>query len=241
MPIAHLKGNMEGSDVSMQSLHALLGAEAKAIDGPIGSLFDVFFDDEAWHIRYVVIDTGTWITSEKILLAVESVGSIDVSAPGIHVRHPRSLIEQSPKVNLANPVTHFEENMVRRHYGAWPHWAPYHVGAGPHKLSKLRDKAAEDLDQREHIPSYALHSVRDPNGFHVQLRDDVKEKVVDLLFDPATWEIQRFVFRHGPAGRRQAYALDRGLLTEFDREAQDMRFDADVDDAALVDEASHAQ
>jgi len=34
-----------------------------ATDGNIGHVKDVYFDDETWCVRYLVVDTGTWLSS----------------------------------------------------------------------------------------------------------------------------------------------------------------------------------
>jgi hypothetical protein len=31
----------------------------EATDGPVGEVTDLYFDDEAWGIRYLVVQTGT--------------------------------------------------------------------------------------------------------------------------------------------------------------------------------------
>jgi hypothetical protein len=36
-----------------------------ATDGTIGHVKDFYFDDEAWVIRYLVVDTGTGFRAEK--------------------------------------------------------------------------------------------------------------------------------------------------------------------------------
>ncbi len=40
----------------------------QAIDGPIGHVRDLYFDDDAWVVRYLVVETGSWP------LATESQG-----------------------------------------------------------------------------------------------------------------------------------------------------------------------
>jgi hypothetical protein len=211
-------------------------SEVDAVDGRIGTVFDFFFDDEAWQVRYLVVDTGTWIQSRKILLAIEGVELPDDASQPVVVKYPRELIRRSPHIDLAKPVTHLEENMVRRHYGAWPHWAPYLVGAGPHKLSNLRDKAGEDLGEREHISTYALHSLLELHDFHVRFNDDVEEKLVDLLIDPGSWEIQRFVVRRGIAGMGKEFAVARDRLTAYDPETKELSVSFSADEATSIED-----
>lgn len=220
----------------LQSVLSLTGFEAHATDGQIGTAFDFFFDDETWFIRYFVVDTGTWLTSRKILLAIESVGTVDMEATTIHVSHSKRLIQDSPIIDLARPATREEEIMVRRHYGLWPHWAPYLMGAGPHKLSSLRDKAGQDLDEREHIPTHALFSLREIHAFQLSFPGEVIETVSDLLIAPDTWEIKQFVFHQGVAGTGKAYCVGREHLTAYDRESKILSLDLPLEDATPVEE-----
>lgn len=217
-------------------LNAIIKSEVDAADGRIGAVFDFFFDDEVWQVRYLVVDTGTWIQSRKILLAIEGVDLPEDAFQPVVVRYPRELIKRSPSIDLAKPVTHLEENMVRRHYGAWPHWAPYFVGAGPHKLSSLRDKAGEDLGEREHISTYALHSLLELHDFHVRFNDDITEKLVDLLIDPGSCQIQQFVVRRGIAGMGKEFAVALDRLSAYDPESKDLSVNFSADEATPIDD-----
>jgi PRC-barrel domain len=40
-----------------------------ATDGTIGHVKDFHFDDEAWAIRYLDVDTGAWLSSRKVLIS----------------------------------------------------------------------------------------------------------------------------------------------------------------------------
>jgi hypothetical protein len=39
------------------------GYAVGATDGAIGHVKDFYLDDEAWVIRYLVVDTGGWLSS----------------------------------------------------------------------------------------------------------------------------------------------------------------------------------
>jgi hypothetical protein len=47
----------------------LRGCVIGATDNTIGRGKDFYFDDEAWVIRNLVVDTGTWLSSRKLLVA----------------------------------------------------------------------------------------------------------------------------------------------------------------------------
>ena len=52
----------------------LLGKVIDALDGPIGSVDDVYFDEQTWKTRYLVIDTGKWLPGRKVLVVPEAMG-----------------------------------------------------------------------------------------------------------------------------------------------------------------------
>ena len=47
----------------LRSIKDLEKLAIRATDGTIGHALDFFFDDERWTIRYLVVDTGTWLPS----------------------------------------------------------------------------------------------------------------------------------------------------------------------------------
>jgi hypothetical protein len=40
-----------------------------AIDGVIGHVKDLYLDDQAWVVRYLVVDTGGWLSGKKVLIS----------------------------------------------------------------------------------------------------------------------------------------------------------------------------
>lgn len=48
----------------------------KGKDGEIGSAKEFYFDDKYWAIRYLVADTGGWLTGRKVLISPYSLISM---------------------------------------------------------------------------------------------------------------------------------------------------------------------
>jgi hypothetical protein len=40
-----------------------------ATDGTIGHVKDLYFDGEAWVMRYPVVATGTWLANRNVLIS----------------------------------------------------------------------------------------------------------------------------------------------------------------------------
>lgn len=61
----------------MRTVKDLRGYAINASDGDIGRVDDLYFDDEAWVIRYVVVDTGTWLPGRRVLISAIAIGHPD--------------------------------------------------------------------------------------------------------------------------------------------------------------------
>ena len=49
----------------LRNVNDLKNVQISATDGPIGHVKDFYFDDDAWAVRYLVVDTGTWLASRQ--------------------------------------------------------------------------------------------------------------------------------------------------------------------------------
>ena len=47
------------------------------LDGEIGKVKEFFFDDHYWTVRYLVADTGTWLTERMVLISPYSLGAMN--------------------------------------------------------------------------------------------------------------------------------------------------------------------
>ena len=47
----------------------LKGYKLKGRDGEIGKVKEFYFDDHHWTIRYLVADTGNWLTGRQVLIS----------------------------------------------------------------------------------------------------------------------------------------------------------------------------
>ena len=46
----------------LHSIQQRYGEKLRATDGEIGHVRDFYFDDKNWTVRYLVADTGRWLT-----------------------------------------------------------------------------------------------------------------------------------------------------------------------------------
>ncbi len=46
----------------LREVRSMVGFSIEASDGAIGHTTDSYFDDKDWVIRYLVVQTGTWLS-----------------------------------------------------------------------------------------------------------------------------------------------------------------------------------
>ena len=52
----------------LRSVKQLYGAKLGASDGEIGHVKDFYFEDQNWVVRYLVADTGSWLSGPRLFL-----------------------------------------------------------------------------------------------------------------------------------------------------------------------------
>src|SRR3954469_12257867 len=110
----------------LRSTNDLRGYPLRATDGEIGSVDEFLFDDEQWTIRYLVANTGGWLTGRLVLISPIVLGKANWEAKTLAVALTRAQIEHSPDIAIDQPVSRQHEAELARYYDYYPYWG----GAG---------------------------------------------------------------------------------------------------------------
>lgn len=177
------------------STKKLLGYELQAVDGEMGFAKDFLFDDEHWVIRYLVADTGKWLTEQKVLISPMSLGRPDLNARKMKVNLTRDQIESAPPLKAHQPVSRQHEEALHEHYGFPYYWMGTGVWGMTSTPDELRRESAaatglavEETDGERH-----LRSVQEVTGYHVQAVDDEVGHVESLILDDESFTIRYMV------------------------------------------------
>ena len=106
----------------LRSIKSLHGCTVAARDGDIGSVDDVYFDDEAWGVRYLVVDTGNWMRERQVLISPYSVKHMDRESGTVHVHLARQQVQDSPNIDTHKPVSRQHETEYLLYYGYPTYW-----------------------------------------------------------------------------------------------------------------------
>jgi hypothetical protein len=148
--------------------------EVHARDGGLGRLCDLSFDDQTWQVRYLILDTRSWL-GRRVLMHPLGVRRCDHDRRLVELMVTREQVENSPPVDADQPLTwRLAERYYR--YFRWPtYWVPGGFGFKP------------DRDDPR------LRRGREVAGLKLEGRDGRLGRVEDALVDTSLWSVRFLV------------------------------------------------
>lgn len=114
----------------LQNTSAIQGYAIAASDGRIGTVSDFLFDDSSWLVRWLVVDTGNWLSGRKVLLPPSVLGHLDPKEEQFLVRLTMQQVRDSPDIDSERPVSRQIETNIYDYYGWRPYWGSgYYMGS----------------------------------------------------------------------------------------------------------------
>jgi uncharacterized protein YrrD len=176
-------------------LHKFLrvhGIPVHATDGDIGTVHDLYFDDQHWAVRYLVVNTGAWLLDRRVLISPMSVVK-EWNVAKLPLTITKDQVRNSPVPETHPPRSRQYETSLLRHYGYPLYWGGSAVwGAYGYPAALLAGAPPEPVP----VPPVAedpgdqhLYSVGDVIGYHLHATDGEIGHVDDFLIDDRTWRI----------------------------------------------------
>jgi hypothetical protein len=181
---------------------AINGYAIAASDGRIGTVSDFLFDDASWLVRWLVVDTGNWLSGRKVLLPPSALGRLDAKEQEFSVTLTKQQVKDSPDIDTDRAVSRQMETSVYDYYGWSPYWgAGFNMGGygympggiieSPYLGARRRDEeiAAAQRDSGD----VHLRSVEAVSGYHIHASDGEIGHVEDFLVEDTDWSIHYLV------------------------------------------------
>ena len=193
----------------LKNLKDLQGYSLRATDGDIGTVKDFYFDDDRWVVRYLVVETGTWLSSRKVLISPVSLGVPDHGQKVVPVSITCEQVKNSPDIDTDKPVSRQHEADYLGYYGYPVYWDSIGIwGAGgvpglmmpgadlaPGGAAVLeadRAIAAEQADRHRNDDPH-LRSCKSVTGYHIKAQDGEVGHLQGFLADDESWQIRYLV------------------------------------------------
>lgn len=166
-----------------------------AKDDEAGGVDDLFFADDTWEVRYLVVRTGWW-AGRKVLIAPEAVIPSAKLPEQLMLRVSKEQVENSPDVGVDQPISASKLRDLHRYY-MWnsPYWLPGEPALtapmpppGPPLIPEPGRDRNEEEQSRPH-----LRSAVEVINYHIEARDGEIGHVEDLLVDDQEWTIRYLV------------------------------------------------
>lgn len=193
----------------LRSMSELEDYTIRATDGTIGVVKDVFFDDLTWVIRYLVVDTGTWLSRRKVLISPIAIGPANWNDRELPVAMSKARVNDSPDIDTEQPVSRQHEMQYLGHYGYPYYWGGSGLwgnAAYPHMLM-TGDLAFSPIEASPEVEiAYAraealkhqsddmhLRSCKAVLGYHIHAIDGDIGHVKGMLIDEETWAVRYLI------------------------------------------------
>ncbi len=197
----------------LRSMKDLETCTSGATDGTIGKVKDFYFDDDEWAVRYLVVDTGSWLDSRQVLISPISLLKPDWAARTLPVSITQAQVRHSPDIDTDKPVSRQHEQDYLGYYGYPAYWGgmglwgeglvpyglvPESVGFGADRA----DRAEQDREAEAYAAAKrARHRHDDPHlrscqavmGYHLHATDGEIGHVEGMLVDEMTWAIRYLI------------------------------------------------
>jgi len=208
------------------SFESLRSYQIHAVDGDIGSVRDVLFEDTTSMVRYLVVETGGWLVGRRVLLAPAAIGELRHHDRAITTGLTTAQVKDSPSIDTEKPVSRQKEESLHAHYDWAPYWygttaygpAPYWGGLvlayppPPPVDAPPADPVEREVEAMEHQQADPhLRSAREVIGYYVAAGDGDIGHVEDLLIDDDSWMVRHLVIdtRNWLPGKRVVIDPDR--------------------------------
>jgi hypothetical protein len=101
----------------LRSSNKVTGYSLHADDGEIGHVADLIVEEPGWPIRYLEIDTRSWLPGKHVLVAPAWIREVDWALSEVKVNLHRDTIRSAPAYDTTKPIGHDYEVALFRHYG----------------------------------------------------------------------------------------------------------------------------
>jgi hypothetical protein len=183
----------------LRSVNNLIGYSIKALDGELGKVNEFFFDDFTWSIRYLVVDTGNWLSERKVLIPHRALGITDWNSKIFHVKLTMDQVRKSPDIDTKKTVSRQHEEKLFEHYAFPIYWGdgfyPSPLGMVPLTPMIDMNKGVVENDsakQKKHEDPH-LRSTMVVKGYYIHANDGEIGHVADFIIDDDKWNLCYFM------------------------------------------------
>lgn len=189
-------------------------------DGPAGSVADLYFEDERWQVRYLVIDAGSWLRPRVVLVPPASVDTHASGEGTLRLNLDRQQILRSPGAESARPVFRQIQLAQQVHLGYPYYWSGLGLWGAVGGRGRAEAERAAHAELARGDPH--LRSAAALMGCRIEARDGTSGLLDDFIVDERSWRISDLVVDTHPWRPGGRVRIDPALVRQIDWEAHEV-------------------
>jgi hypothetical protein len=182
-------------------LRDLEGFRLAATDGEIGHVTDLYFEDNDWAVRYLVVATGNWLFGKKVLISPNAVEQVKWDDECVKVALTIEQVRDSPDIDTDRPISRQQEAEYHLYYNFPPYWGGVALWGRydqPGAETTDDDTAATEQDRKYGAKwDSHLRSAKEVRGYRVEAIDGLVGHLDNFLMETETWAIRYLVVNTG--------------------------------------------
>jgi uncharacterized protein YrrD len=207
------------------SVKSLIGFTMGATDGDIGKVKEFYFDDESWVVRYLIVDTGNWLSGRVVFISTQAVVNADWENKVFSVNLTKEQIKNSPDINTELPVSRQEEIKLKKYHPWVQYWGGGYyrggsgvlaVGRGPLAMGLPATNFTQEETEQEKNADKHLRSTKTVTGYSINATDGEIGDVEDFILDETKWEIDFLLVDTGKWLPGKKVLISPKLINEID-------------------------
>jgi len=159
------------------------------IDGATGRIEDLYFEDEDWNAKYLVVNVSGKFMHKRVLVPSSAICISNPETSSLFVPMTRHRIVRFPNAKTDLPVSRQRKIVGRLRYGIEIYLAGEAILTDPEFITDSI-KVPLNSNGREFDPH--LHSMADVTGLRVLLPDGIVGLVEDCIVDNS-WNIMYLI------------------------------------------------
>lgn len=238
------------SSSKKRTINDLIGFTLAATDGDIGKVEDFYFDDLSWTVRYLVVETGGWLSNRKVLISPESLLQCDWENEKFPVNLTKEQIEKSPNIETNQPVSRQQEIELYTHYPWTNYWGSGDLFAmgtsgmiAPSAGVPMEEavKSSEINTQSHTSGDPHLRSAKNLQGYTIHASDDHIGDLQDFIVNDGNWTINYIVIDTGDWLPGKKVILSPKWIRDINWETSEVNVNASVEQIKNSPEYDHSQ
>jgi uncharacterized protein YrrD len=109
-------------DPHLRRATEVMGYGIEATDGKLGHVVDYLIDEEAWAIRYLIVDPRNWWPNAHVLVGVDWLTDVSWERKTVGVHVTREAVRNAPEWRPETVIDHDWEMRLHGYYGRPGYW-----------------------------------------------------------------------------------------------------------------------